>query len=151
MVMVSMGHHVVRAPSWRSDGELFDQATRVLPGSSYAWHFLGVVQLHHGQESSAAESFGRAILGGHPHVLDREFRLEALVKAGRPVEALRWADSGGQENLTAGYLAWWAMAAQEAGSAERARELLLPLRRDQTWDGPDFVPGLAHDLGLASQ
>ncbi len=141
--------HVLRAPDWRGDVPLFSRATEVLPGSSYAWHFLGMAHRHAGAHDAAAAALVRAVETGHPHPLDRLLALESLVLAGEPRRALEWAEAGPRDGLTADTVAWWGRAARDAGQLDVARQRVAMLAREGGWDGPRWVPALAAELGLS--
>lgn len=140
--------HLPRAPMWSSDLRLFGAAVSAAPQSAFAWHFLGEAQLRAQDAPAAAAAFAQAwALQGRGRA-DRGRLVASLVLSGRADEALRIAEEGVGEDLSAEELAWWARAAAEAGATARATALLRPLRGPQGWDGPAFVPALAAQLGL---
>lgn len=147
-LVVALGLHLGTGPRWWSDTALFGSATRALPESSYAWHFLGVVSAQAGDLEAAEQAFARAVETGHPHPDDVGLRLRALVSLGRHEEALAWMATHAPEELDAAEVAWWARAAAGSGQAGRARELLRLLRVEGGWDGPEWVGELAVELGL---
>ena len=140
--------HALRARDWKDDQALFQAAVRALPSSSYAWHFLGYVQHGQGLYGASADSLLKAVENGHPHPMDRGLRLESLVLAGRPEEALAWAEGGPQTGLDASYIAWWGRAAWLSGREGKAKELFGLLGRDGGYDGPGWVRDWA---GLPSE
>jgi hypothetical protein len=139
--------HARLAEPWTDDHALFSHATRALPESAYAWHFLGEAEAMQGDFDGAAVAFAAALERDHPHPLDGERLLQALVLAGDGEAA--WAHAGRlpQEGLTADGVAWRARAARDAGAIPAARQLVALLRTDTGWDGPDWVAELAQDLG----
>lgn len=142
-VLAAISVHFVRAPAWKDNVSLFSAAVSATPGSSYAWHFLGVSYAGKGQSAAAAGAFEQAILAGHPHPEDRFLRLRTLVEAGRGAEAIRWANEGPKEELTAQYIAWWARAALMVDDVDQARKLLSMLDRERYFDGPYWVKDFA--------
>ncbi len=142
-VLAAVSVHFVRAPAWRDNVSLFSAAVSATPDSSYAWHFLGMSYGNEGQYAAAAGSFEQAILSGHPHPEDRFMRLRSLVEAGRGAEAVRWAEDGPQNNLTAQYIAWWARAALMVDDVPKAKKLLSMLSREGDFDGPYWVADFA--------
>jgi hypothetical protein len=142
-VLAALSVHFVRAPAWRDNVSLFSAAVSATPNSSYAWHFLGVSYANEGQSAAAAGAFEQAILTGHPHPEDRFMRLRTLVESGRGAEAIRWANSGPQSELTAQYIAWWARAALMVDDVEKAKALLSMLDRERYFDGPYWVADFA--------
>jgi hypothetical protein len=142
-VMLAVGVHALRAPAWQSDVGLFNEAVRAHPDSSYAWHFLAISLAEDGQMHEAADAFEQAVVQGHPHPMDRSLCLQALVSAGRYSDAVRWAETGPQEDLTAQTIAWWARAAWLDGDADRAHTLLELIRMETVYDGPAWVKGMA--------
>lgn len=148
-VALALLAHLLQAPIWSSDVRLFEHAVRVQPGSSVAWHLLGVSYSRADLPDEAATAFQRALEAGHPLDEDGLLLLVALVRAGRPAEALRHAEQGPREGLTAEYLAWWARAAADAGDPGLARRLLGPLGAGGAWDGPPWVAAFAGELGLS--
>ena len=132
--------HVQRAEAWRHDQALFHAATKSLPESSYAWHFLGFVQLRDDLYDDAAAAFLRAIEAGHPHPLDRYYRLVALVESKQYQAALSWVEKGPRNNLSANYIAYWARAAAGVGRTKQALQLTNMLKQpDGSYAGPPWV------------
>lgn len=145
-VILALGLHLHHSARWSSDVALFSSATAAMPGSSFSWHLLGYALAAEGRMSEAADAFEEAIRTGHPHPDDPQLRLMALVEAGRAQEALKWAEAGPREGLTADWIAWWARAANDAGHSQRAMELIRQLSHDGRWDGPVWVAELAAEL-----
>ncbi len=154
IVLVCLPIHWMRSDAWTSDLKLFGHATEALPESSYSWHFLGYVQLGENQPALAEKSFLKAIETGHPHPMDRQYRLIALVLSNQAEQALKWAASGPKANLTADYMAWWGRAAVLAGEIGLAKKLFQPLKNLDSngtllkWDGPAWVGEWAEKSGL---
>ena len=131
---------------WRSSVNLFQQAVEAQPESSYAWHLLGVSLAEDDMMSEAADAFGEAVLMGHPHPMDRFFRLKALVLSGRMDEAVRWAEEGPQDGLTAESIAWRARAHFLGGDSRQALVLLNLLQTPHGYDGPPWVNSLVVEV-----
>ena len=139
-VGLSIPLHVQRAKAWQHDQALFQAACEALPTSSYAWHFLGFVQLRDGLYQDAAGSFLQAIEQGHPHPLDRYYHLVSLVESKQFQAALAWAEQGPSKNLSANYIAYWAKAEAGAGRTQRALQLKKMLyQADGSYAGPPWV------------
>jgi len=138
-----LGHHEAQVDRWKKDLNLFDRVETHAHGSSYAWHLLGIAQMDQSLFADAAWSFKGSIRGGNPYPGDRTLLLQALVLAEKPVDAFAVAENGPTEDLTAQHVAWWARAAWESGNTHRSRELLQTLKLGDSYDGPEWVPGLA--------
>ncbi len=128
LVLLALGLHIQRARAWTSDEALFGSATRALPGSSYAWHFLGAARAREGRPCEAAEAFEQAVLTGHPHPADREQALAMLLACGQPGRALAWAEAGPSQDLSLSYVLRWALAAARSARCEHARDIAAPIR-----------------------
>ena len=139
--------HARLAAPWTDDHALFSHATRAMPESAYAWHFLGEAEAMRGDFDGAARAFAAALEREHPHPLDGERLLQALVLAGDGEAAWAHAQRLPQDGLTADGVAWRARAARDAGAIPAARQLVGLLRTDTGWDGPDWVAQLAQDIG----
>ena len=139
--------HARLAAPWTDDRALFGHATQALPESAYAWHFLGEAEAMRGDFDAAAVAFAAALERDHPHPLDGERLLQALVLAGDGEGAWVHAQRLPQDGLTGEGVAWRARAARDAGAIPAARQLVELLRKPDGWDGPDWVPQLAQDIG----
>jgi hypothetical protein len=145
--MLGFVMQLVLAPQWKDDLILFGTATRGLPGSSYAWHFLGGARLQQGDHAGAAEAFVAAVQTGHPHPADASYALVALEQSGQSAAAVAWGIAQQQRGFDATALAHWARAAEATGQRPMARELLEQLQRaDGGYEGPDWVPAFAQRL-----
>ena len=146
LAVLSVGAHGLRAPAWRGDVALFGSAAVRLPGSSYAWHFLGLALARGGDMTGAADALEMAVLTGHPHPQDRLMALKAMLESGDAARAFAWAEAGPAEGLTAEDIAYWAMAAWRAGEADKARSLVGMLRTQGGYAGPPWVTDLAAEM-----
>ncbi len=145
---ISYVEHRARAPQWGSDLALFSAAVDGRPTDGSAWHLLGEARARSGDLRGAADAWARGADSVAPYAGDRQRAIAALLEVGDADAALRLADAGPTEGLTADALAWWARAADAAGQPDRARALLAPLRGPGGWDGPPWVPALGARLGL---
>ncbi len=130
LALLAAGLHIRRARAWTGDEALFGSATRSLPTSSYAWHFLGAARQRDGRPCEAAEAFEQAVLTGHPHPADREQALAMLLACGDPERALAWAESGPSQGLSLPYVLHWALAAARSTRCGTALEIATPIRGD---------------------
>jgi hypothetical protein len=99
-----------------------------------------------GQLREAADAFGKGLKCDHPHALDGMLRIRALVEAGEAAEALEFAATGPQDDLTAEYIAWWARAAHESGHVAQSKSLIMMLQTEEGFEGPRWVSAFAEEL-----
>ncbi len=135
--------HIVYAPIWRTDRNLFEHAVAVQPQSAFAWHFLGEVGMHDQDWRSAAEAYTQALAQSPPFEGSRHRLVEAWVRAGQPARARAIAEAGPRSGLAAEDIAWWARACAEGGDPAAASALLKLLDRGDHYDGPSWVSELA--------
>ena len=121
--------HWSRSEVWQSDRALFEKAVQSMPSSSYAWHFLGMVERSEERWQPAALAFQRAVNLGHPYPTDRELALDSLVRSEQFTAALAWAVEGPQSGLSKHYLELWIMAANETGNTQMAEQISQALER----------------------
>ena len=104
-------------------------AVQSSPSSSYAWHFLGMVEQSEEQWQQAALAFQRAVSLGHPYPTDRELALDALVRSEQFTAAVSWAVEGPQSGLSRNYLELWMVAAEKTGNTQMAEQIGQALER----------------------
>lgn len=150
MAVVGLGSallvHVLRGPAWSTDEALFSAATRARPLDSSAWHMSGEASWRAARPLDAARAYEAAVATGHPYPGDRQKVVVMRVLGGDHRGALAWAEAGPTDGLTADDLAWWARAAMGAGDPVRAAAVMAPLRTDDGWAGPPWVPALADQV-----
>jgi hypothetical protein len=135
--------HVVYAPMWRTDRDLFEHAVAVRPQSAFAWHFLGEVGMAEQDWRYAGEAYTQALAQHPPFEGSRHRLVEAWVRAGQPLRGRAVAEAGPRSGLAAEDIAWWARACAEGGDPAAAAALLKLLHRGDHYDGPPWVSELA--------
>ena len=124
VVLLAIGWiHWQRANVWSTDTALFEQATRAMPDSGYAWHLRGMQAVQEGRFHEATAFFYEASTKEHQHYMSAELYLRSALEIGAYTEAFQFAEAGPKTQLSQGYLEAWLKAAEQVGAEERAIEL----------------------------
>ena len=151
MIIAVVPLHVSRALAWQSNMSLFLAATEVLPASTYSWYLLGRTQLFEERYNEASISFQKSLQLPHSYP-DADLQLlKSLVLDGQNEAALKMAESGPKEGLTADRIAWWGRAAAGAGADQKAADLFELLHKNHEYDGPAWVEEWAKKLNSAER
>ena len=146
--------HFLRASAWKNDINLFTEATKTFPRSSYSYHLLGYSYLNRSDYQNAAIFFEQGLQLEHSYPTERLLLIQSLVLSQQPSKALEIAEGGPKIELTAEYIAWWGRAAYEDQKYTQALQIWKPIvKRDvnnqiEILDGPSWFVDYINHISL---